>query len=489
MPVLGRFDVCQMIKKNSFVVHGRFMLGLSKFGRMTSRFFQHHLSLATLFAALLFASSASAVTNINVFFNASQTMTVVSSNMTTVTIQSEGYLFTYSQDGYFTGGVGLTNPVGRYFSVVWPNGVQAQAITVQPTPPVPSGANITIKRADGKPFDLWSFTGKLLANTAGTGGAFEIMPLVNGEDAFNDPLMFDCTGYGGQSFPHTPMLSGYDTYKIHLWLDWALTALTLIDTNPVVPPPPSYTIAATASPVGAGAVTGAGTYPSNTTCSLTATANAGWGFTNWTRNGIQVSTSPNYSFTVRSSTVLVANFITNVPPNTAPLAVGGSFFQLTGQPLVVNIADLMAFDSDPDGDAISFVSASATSSNGLALTVNTNAMQVLVPANTLLDGFSYTIADTYGTTATGAASISIITSPASQALALDLISNPGTATVSFTGVPWYSYEAQRATNAAFTGTLQTWAVQAWADGSVYIWDDFADLGASPAQAFYRLSFP
>jgi hypothetical protein len=53
----------------------------------------------------------------------------------------------------------------------------------------------------------------------------------------------------------------------------------------------------------------------------------------------------------------------------------------------------------------------------------------------------------------------------------------------------YSYTAQRATNATFSGTLRTWPVRAWADGSIYIWDDFADLTNKPPQAYYRLSYP
>ena len=70
------------------------------------------------------------------------------------------------------------------------------------------------------------------------------MPQLNGNDAFTNPLCYDCTGYAGQSFPYTTALSGYDTYKIHMWGDFALTALTLIDTNPPVPPAPNFTIAA-----------------------------------------------------------------------------------------------------------------------------------------------------------------------------------------------------------------------------------------------------
>ena len=60
--------------------------------------------------------------------------------------------------------------------------------------------------------------------------------------------------------------------------------------------------------------------------------------------------------------------------------------------------------------------------------------------------------------------------------------------MNFTGVPWYFYECQRATNATFTGTLRTWPVQAWADGSIFVWDDFADLTNKPPEAYYRLRY-
>jgi hypothetical protein len=355
------------------------------------------IHLAALCSFLLGVPIAQAGTN--VFFDASQTATLVASNINEVTINSEGYLFTYTADGYWSSGGGP--PTDRFFSVFWPNGIQAQAITAGPN--LGSGAKLTLKRADGKRFDLWTFTGKLLANTAGAGAHFEIMPQIDGEDALPDPMMFEATGYAGQSFSHAPMLRGYDTYKIHLWVDYAVTALTLIDTN-------------------------------------------------------------------------------NLPP----LAFGGSFFQIAGQPLAISQGDLMWNDYDPDGLSIDLKGVSATTFNGLTLT--TNGAQVLVPANSLNDGFTYTIADSQGATAVGTATITIITNVTSRALSLDLVSSPGVATVSFTGIPWYYYEGQRATNATFTGTLQTWPVQAWADGSIYVSDDFADLTNQPPEAFYRLRF-
>jgi len=182
---------------------------------------------------------------------------------------------------------------------------------------------------------------------------------------------------------------------------------------------------------------------------------------------------------------IIVQLAAPLPPHAPPLAFGGNFYQLAGQPLAINIADLMWQDYDPDGEPVFFVGVSTTTSNGLALT--TQGTQILVPANSVADGFSYTIADDVGVTATGTATISIITNVPSQALVLDPTA-PGSVSATFTGVPWYAYECQRATNATFTGTVTTWPVRAWADGSIYAWDDFADLTNKPPQAFYRLRF-
>jgi hypothetical protein len=254
-----------------------------------------------LLAFVLQAVAARAVTYTNVFFTASQTRTVVASSINEVTIRSGDYLFTYSVDGYWSPVQG-GQPTGRFFSVNWPAGVQAQSITAGPL--LGKGANIRLERADGKKFDLKAFTGKILLNTAGAGAAFEIMPLVDGEDAFNDPLQYDCTGYGGASFSYTPSLVNYDTYKIHMWGDFALTALTLIDSNP----PLSFNIAASSSSAAMGTVTGASTYDSGTSCTLTATPSPGFYFVNWTEGGVEKSTLADYTFTVDADHTLVANF-------------------------------------------------------------------------------------------------------------------------------------------------------------------------------------
>lgn len=194
-----------------------------------------------LLSLTVLSGTANAVTTS--FFNGSQIATSVASGATSDTVSSSGYLFTYTRDKLFTGyadGSGV--PIGRSVAISWPNGVEAQAVTVGPIGP----AQITIKRIDGNAFDITSFTAKLLANTAATGASFEVMPLRNGNDGFANPLTFFATGYYGNSFSFndspsyfgsTLPLKGFDTYTFSLFVDFALTGITLVDASAPAPVP------------------------------------------------------------------------------------------------------------------------------------------------------------------------------------------------------------------------------------------------------------
>ena len=169
-----------------------------------------------------------------VFFDSSQVATLVSSDVTSDTIISNGYIFTYTRDKLFTGGTG--HIIGRQVRVPWPDGVEAQSVTTPPPGVTDHKARLTIRKANGHVFDINALAFKLLANTAGAGGAIEIMPLLDGEDAFNDPLYFDATGYYGLTFSYdespnpwgsTALLKGFDTYKVSLYVDFAFVGLTL----------------------------------------------------------------------------------------------------------------------------------------------------------------------------------------------------------------------------------------------------------------------
>lgn len=75
-----------------------------------------------------------------------------------------------------------------------------------------------------------------------------------------------------------------------------------------------YDISVSANPSNGGTVTGGGTYQQGNPCTVKATANNGYTFSNWTENGCQVSTNANYTFTVTGDRSLVANFNSSNPP-------------------------------------------------------------------------------------------------------------------------------------------------------------------------------
>ena len=97
--------------------------------------------------------------------------------------------------------------------------------------------------------------------------------------------------------------------------------------------PQNYTITVSASPRDGGTVTGGGTYQQGQSCTVSATANTGYTFTNWTENGNVVSNNASYTFTVTGNRTLVANFqaqsftitATADPANGGTTTGGGSY--------------------------------------------------------------------------------------------------------------------------------------------------------------------
>ena len=81
--------------------------------------------------------------------------------------------------------------------------------------------------------------------------------------------------------------------------------------------PSTFNITVSANPSQGGTVTGGGTYNNGQSCTVSAMANTGYTFTNWTENGNVVSTNANYTFNVEGNRNLVANFTLNTYTITA----------------------------------------------------------------------------------------------------------------------------------------------------------------------------
>ena len=97
--------------------------------------------------------------------------------------------------------------------------------------------------------------------------------------------------------------------------------------------PSTYTVIVAANPSNAGTVTGGGTYNQGQSCTVSATANTGYTFTNWTENGNVVSSNATYTFNVEGNRNLVANFTLNnytvtvsANPSNGGSATGGGTF-------------------------------------------------------------------------------------------------------------------------------------------------------------------
>lgn len=90
---------------------------------------------------------------------------------------------------------------------------------------------------------------------------------------------------------------------------------------------PGYTIALNVSPAAGGMVTGGGRYVSGSDVTVIAVSNPNFNFVNWTENGTEVSTAPNYMFTASRDRALTANFVAIPQVAAAPLIspAGGTF--------------------------------------------------------------------------------------------------------------------------------------------------------------------
>jgi hypothetical protein len=93
-----------------------------------------------------------------------------------------------------------------------------------------------------------------------------------------------------------------------------------------------FTITLLSSPAAGGTVNGGGSVTSGATVTVTATANAGYSFTNWTENGNIISTNANYQFTVNGNRTLTANFALagSAGPAGVDLGSAGNFAILAG---------------------------------------------------------------------------------------------------------------------------------------------------------------
>ena len=157
----------------------------------------------------------------------------------------------------------------------------------------------------------------------------------------------------------------------------------------------SYEIAATADPAEGGTIDGAGTYNHFETCTMTATANTGYTFQNWTLEGEEVSTATELSFEVNAPAAYVAHFtlnsyeivaITN-PTEGGTVTGAGTYNHFQSCTLVATAAEGFQFNSWVVGGET--VSTNTTFTFEVSGPVEATAMFDLVQTVSLAQGWTW----------------------------------------------------------------------------------------------------
>ena len=173
--------------------------------------------------------------------------------------------------------------------------------------------------------------------------------------------------------------------------------------------------------------------------------------------------------------------------NTAPDAAADVLPRYAGTGAKVRVANLLTNDSDPDGDALHFVSVDATSANGGVVLVQGDWITYDPPAGfTNADSFNYVIADSGGLTDTGTVSVSVVAddAPSQNTGSVQDLGN-GSFKICFNGIPGRGYTVQYTTNLVTLNWQPLGAVTADALGNF----NFIDTppGSSPARYYRSIS--
>ena len=111
-------------------------------------------------------------------------------------------------------------------------------------------------------------------------------------------------------------------------------------------PASQFAVVLSSSPIAGGATIGSGSFASGTSVTVTATANPGYTFANWTENAAIVSNSPAYTFALTANRNLVANFTLNT--YTVNVAAPNGSFTITPNQATYNYGNAVAITATPN---------------------------------------------------------------------------------------------------------------------------------------------
>jgi hypothetical protein len=132
--------------------------------------------------------------------------------------------------------------------------------------------------------------------------------------------------------------------------------------------------------------------------------------------------------------------LTVTPVNDAPIAGPDSLQTTVNTPVSVSVATLLANDTDPEGDALSFAGYSSPSAHGGTLSLQNGIMTYTPPLDFFgTDTFHYTVSDSYGYGSEGYVTVTI---PDPEFLRVHINPTPTGYHLKLLGLPGHSYAFQ-----------------------------------------------
>ena len=204
-------------------------------------------------------------------------------------------------------------------------------------------------------------------------------------------------------------------------------------------------------------------------------------------NNAQADYSATYSVVVSNlaGATLSSNAVLTV--NRPPVAQTNFAATSVNTAATIPLAKLLHNDTDPDGDTLTITTVSPVSVNGGNVVLSESAAIYTPPLNfTGADSFSYSISDGRGGSATTNVHLAVVSGSSQNIVGAVHDAGAGTVTVTFAGIPGYTYRVQYATSLIPPVTWQDISTNAVPPGGLF---QFVDTVGETTNRFYRTVFP
>jgi hypothetical protein len=206
-----------------------------------------------------------------------------------------------------------------------------------------------------------------------------------------------------------------------------------------------------------------------------------------TLNNLSLADDANYSLIVSNSAGSATSVVAHLTVNLLPVAGTNTAATLVNTPLTIAHAKLLYNDSDPDNDPLTVTAVSATSVNGGSVVLGvSNVTYTPLLDFTGPDSFTYTISDGRGGSATTNVHVVVAAGGSQNISSVVHDSGAGTVTVTFAGIPGYTYRVQYTTELTPPVTWSDFSTNTVPPGGLF---QITDTVGGTTNRYYRTVFP